>query len=400
MDLENIRNRLKGMMKLLIAYKTEIKPTDEQKIKINKTIGTCRFIYNFYIAYNKEIYKSTGKFITGYDFSKWLNNEFILNNPEYLWIKEVPSKAVKQSIMNAEKAFKRFFKGLSKFPRFKKRRNQDVKCYFPKNNKTDCIVERHRIKIPVLGYIRIKEKGYIPNLARSLTIEQKAERYYVSVLCEITDIKPEINSSNYGLGIDLGIKDFVIISNNKTYKNINKTKKAKKLEKKLKRQQKRLSRKYEMSKKQKFKEKEKATRHNIQKQVGKVQKLHQRLTNIRTDYINKIVSEIVKTKPSYITIEDLNVSGMMKNRHLSKAIAQQKFYEFKMKLTNKCNFNKIELRIVNRFYPSSKTCSYCGNIKKDLKLSDRIYKCECGFELDRDLNAAINLENAKIYKIA
>ena len=383
---------------MLIAYKTEIKPTLDQIKKINKTIGTCRYVYNFYIGHNKEIYEKEKRFVSGYDFSKWLNNEFIPNNPEYSWIKEVSSKAVKQSIMNAEKAFKRFFKGLSKFPRFKKKSKQDVKCYFPKNGKLEWIVERHKIKIPTLGYIRLKEKGYIPNLVKSGKIEIKAGRYYVSVLCEITDIQSQKNNSNDGLGIDLGIKDFAILSKGKPYKNINKTEKVKKFEKKLKRQQKRLSRKYESLKHRK--KKGDATRQNIQKQVANVQKLHQRLTNTRTDYINKTVNEIVKTKPSYITIEDLNVKGMMKNRHLSKAIAQQKFYEFRMKLTNKCNFNNIELRIVNRFYPSSKTCSCCGNIKKDLKLSDRIYKCECGFELDRDLNAAINLENAKIYKIA
>jgi putative transposase len=385
-------------MKLLKAFKTEINPTNEQIIKINKTIGTCRFIYNFYLSHNKEVYEKEKNFISGYDFSKWLNNEFIPNNPEYMWIKEVSSKAVKQSIMNAEKAFKRFFKGLSKFPRFKKKRNQDVKCYFPKNNKTDWEVERHKIKIPTLGYIKLKEKGYIPNLVKSGTIEFKAGRYYVSVICEVPDIEIQKNNSNDGLGIDLGIKDFAILSKGKPYKNINKTKKVKKLEKKLKRQQKRLSRKYESLKQRK--KKGVATRQNIQKQIVKVQKLHQRLTNTRTDYINKTVNEIVKTKPSYITIEDLNVSGMMKNRHLSRAIAGQKFYEFKTKLQNKCNINSIELRIVDRFYPSSKMCSQCGQIKKDLKLSDRVYKCECGFSIDRDLNAAINLENAKIYKIA
>lgn len=383
---------------MLIAYKTEIKPTLEQIKKINQTIDTCRFIYNFYIGHNKEIYEKEKRFVSGYDFSKWLNNEFIPNNPEYSWIKEVSSKAVKQSIMNAEKAFKRFFKGLSKFPRFKKRSKQDVKCYFPKNNKTDWIVERHRVKVPTLGYVRLKEKGYIPNLVKSGTIERKAGRCYVSTICEIPDIQPQKNNSIDGLGIDLGIKDFAILSKGKYYKNINKSNRVKKITKKLKRQQKRLSRKYESLKQRK--KKGEATRQNIQKQVVKVQKLHQRLINIRTDFINKTVNEIVKTKPSYITIEDLNIKGMIKNRHLSKAIAQQKFYKFRMNLTNKCNFNNIELRTVNRFYPSSKICSSCGNIKKDLKLSDRIYKCECGFKLDRDLNAAINLENAKIYKIA
>jgi putative transposase len=384
---------------LLKVFKTEIKPTQEQIIKINKTIGTCRFIYNFYISHNKEVHESTGKFVSGYDFSKWLNNEFIPNNKEFLWIKEVSSKAVKQSIMNGEKAFKRFFKGLSKFPRYKKKSKQSVKCYFPKNNKLDWIAERHRIKIPTLGNVRLKEKGYIPNLVKSGTIEKKANRYYVSIICKIENLIV-INNSENGIGIDLGIKDFAIVSSGKIYKNINKTNKVKKIEKKLKREQKRLSRKYESHKKIKIKEKEKTTRQNIQKQIVKVQKLYQNLTNIRTDYINKTVNEIVKTKPSYITIEDLNVRGMMKNRHLSKAIAQQKFYEFKTKLQIKCSISFIELRIVDRFYPSSKTCSQCGNIKKDLKLSDRIYKCKCGLVLDRDLNAAINLEGATQYKTA
>ncbi len=383
---------------MLKAYKTEIHPTSKQMKKINQTIGTCRFIYNFYLSHNKAMYEKEKTFITGYDFSKWLNNDFIPNHHEYVWIKEVSSKAVKKAIMNAENAFKKFFDGLSGFPKFKKRRNQDVKCYFPKNNKTDWIVERHKVKIPTLGYVRLKEKGYIPNLARSGTIEFKADRYYVSVLCKIPDIQPQKSNSNNGLGIDLGIKDFAVLSNGKSYKNINKTKKVKKLEKKLKRQQKRLSRKYESLKQRK--KKGEATRQNIQKKIVKVQQLHQRLTHIRTDYINKTVNKIVKTKPSYITIEDLNVKGMMKNRHLSKAIAQQKFYEFKTKLLNKCNINCIELRIVDRFYPSSKKCSMCGCINKDLNLSDRVYKCDCGLVIDRDLNAAINLENATIYKIA
>ena len=209
------------------------------------------------------------------------------------------------------------------------------------------------------------------------------------------------NTNNEGLGIDLGIKEFAVCSDGIKFKNINKTSIIKKVEKKLKREQRKLSRKYESLKIRNKKEKGgNVTRQNIQKQIVKVQKLHQRLTNIRTDYINKIVSSIIKQKPSYITIEDLNVKGMMKNKHLSKAIASQKFFEFKTKLMSKCKQNDVELRIVDRFYPSSKTCSQCGEIKKDLKLSDRVYKCSCGFVIDRDLNASINLRNAKEYKIA
>ena len=390
------------MKKLKRAYKVEINPTDEQKSKIHRTIGVSRFVYNFYIARNKEIYERKGKFISGMDFSKWLNNEYIPNNQEVKWIKEVSSKATKQAIMNGDKAFKDFFKGTKGFPKFKKKKNQDVKAYFPKNNKTDWTIERHRVKIPTLGWVRLKEFGYIPknSVVKSGTVSQKADRYYVSILVEEDD-KKVYKSTNEGLGIDLGVKEFAVCSDGSKFKNINKTSTVKKIEKKLKREQRKLSRKYESLEIRNKNIKEgRATRQNIQKQVVKVQKLHQRLANIRTDYINKTVFSIVKQKPSYITIEDLAVSNLMKNKHLSKAIASQKFFEFKTKLISKCKQNNIELRIVDRFYPSSKTCSQCGKVKKDLKLSDRIYRCDCGLIIDRDLNASINLKNAKEYKIA
>ncbi len=327
------------------------------------------------------------------------------------WIKEVSSKATKQAIMNGDKAFRDFFKKAKGFPRFKKKKNQDVKAYFPKNNKTDWTLERHRVKIPTLGWVRLKEFGYIPvnSMVKSGTVSQKADRYYVSILVEERDIKISnsnigikiSNTNNEGLGIDLGIKEFVVCSDGIKFKNINKTLTVKKIEKTLKREQRKLSRKYESLKTRNKNIREgRATSQNIQKQIVKVQKLHQRLRNIRTDYINKTVFSIVKQKPSYITIEDLAVSNMMKNKHLSKAIASQKFFEFKTKLMSKCKENNIELRIVDRFYPSSKTCSNCGKIKKDLKLSDRIYKCDCELAIDRDLNASINLKNAKEYKIA
>ena len=390
------------MRKLKRAYKIEIHPTDEQKSKIHQTIGVSRFVYNFYIAHNKEVYEKEGKFVSGMDFSKWLNNEYIPNNEEMKWIKEVSSKARKQSIMNADRAFKDFFKGKKGFPKFKKKKNQDVKAYFPKNNKTDWTLERHRVKIPTLGWVRLKEFGYIPtnSVVKSGTASQKANRYYVSILVEEKEVKRS-KPTNEGIGIDLGIKDFAICSNGAKFKNVNKTFTVKKLEKKLKREQRKLSRKYESLKiRNKKIEEGRATQRNIQKQVVKVQKLHQRLTNIRTDYINKTIFLIIKREPSYITIEDLNIKGMMKNRHLSKAIANQKFYEFRKKLTTKCKQNKIELRVVDRFYPSSKKCSCCGKIKTDLKLKDRIYKCSCGLSMDRDFNASINLKNAKKYKIA
>ena len=387
------------MWKLLKSFKTEINPTEEQKVKIRKTIGTCRYIYNFYLAHNKELHDNGEKFMSGKSFSVWLNNEYLPKNPDKLWIKEVSSKSVKRSIENGCVAFTRFFKHQSAFPNFKKKGKSDVKMYFVKNNPKDCRCERHRINIPSLGWVRMKEKGYFPTTKDGYVIKSghvsiKADRYYVSVLIEIPNNKIA-NNSNKGIGIDLGLKDFAIVSNGKTYKNINRSTRIKKLEKQLIREQRSLSRKYENLKKG-----ESTQRANIQKQKLKVQKLHHKMDNIRTDYMNKTIAEIVKTKPSYIAIEDLNVKGMMKNRCLSKAVASQKFYEFRTRLKAKCDENGIELRVADRFYPSSKTCHHCGSVRKNLKLSDRIYRCECGYVADRDLNAALNLKDAKTYRIA
>jgi len=388
---------------MMRSYKTEINPTPEQKQIINRTIGVCRYMYNFYLAHNKETYAGGGKFISGMDFSKWVNNEYLPQNQEFSWIKDVYAKAVKQSVMNAERAFKRFFTGQSEFPKFKKKSKSDAKMYFVKNDAKMIIeCERHRLKIPTLGWVQLKEKGYLPTdrIIKSGTVSKKAGRYYVSVLIDVPDVTTETLDNADGIGIDLGLKEFAVISDGTHKKNINKSKNIRKAEKKLKREQRRLSRKYESLKKRNKNMKGEATRKNIGKQVVKVQKLHQRLDNIRTDYINKIVNDLAKTKPRYITIENLNVSGMMKNKHLSKAVAQQKFYEFRVKLEHKCRQNGIELRVVDRFYPSSKLCHSCGNIKSDLKLSDRKYICECGYEADRDYNASLNLRDAKIYKTA
>ena len=384
---------------MLKSFKTEINPSEEQKVKIRKTIGTCRFIYNFYLAHNKELHENGKKFMSSNKFRVWLNNEYLPSHPEYSWIKNAYSKAVTQAVNNGQTAFTRFFNHKSAFPNFKKKGKSDVKMYFVKNNPKDCRCERHRINIPSLGWVRIKEKGYIPTTKDGYVIKSghvsiKADRYYVSVLIEIPNNRIA-NNSNEGIGIDLGLKDFAVVSNGTSYKNINKSSKVKRLEKQLIREQRSLSRKYENVKKG-----GPTQRSNIQKQRLKVQKLYHRIDNIRTDYINKTIAEIVKTKPSYITIEDLNVSGMMKNKHLSKAVASQKFYEFRTKLQAKCNENGIELRVVDRWFPSSKTCHCCGAIKKDLKLSDRTFTCDCGYIEDRDFNAALNLRDATTYEVA
>lgn len=393
----------KRTRKLLRTYKTEINPTEEQKTLINKTIGTCRYVYNFYIARNKEVYESEKKFVSGMEFSKWLNKKYLPSHEEFSWIKEVSSKSVKKSIMDAEGAFKKFFKKQAGFPKFKKKNKSDVKMYFVKTDAKAVIkCERHRIKIPTLGWVRIKEKGYIPTdsnnfVIKSGTVSKKSGRYYISVLVEQSDFQ-KVKQTGDGIGIDLGLKTFAVLSNGKIFKNINKTHRVRRLQKKLRREQRRLSRKYESLKKRN--KQGEATRQNIQKQLVKVQRVHKRLDDIRTDYINKCVSEIAKTKPKFVTLEDLNVRGMMKNRHLAKAVSEMNFYTFRQKLTAKARLQGFELRIAGRFFPSSKICHKCGALKTDLRLSDRWYKCECGYENDRDFNASLNLRDLKVYKVA
>ena len=271
--------------------------------------------------------------------------------------------------------------------------------YLPKNHETDFFIKRHKIKIPILKWVLIKEKGYIPYNAdiTSCTISKVAGKYYISILTKETTQYSKLKEYTEGIGIDLGIKELAITSDGECHKNINKTSKVKKIEKRLKRQQRKLSKKLL---KNKTKKKGEATKKNINKSICLVQKTYAKLSRIRTEYIRTVVNSMVRIKPEYITIEDLNVRGMMKNRHLSKAIQNQMFGYFKIFLIQQCSKYNIEVRIVNRFYPSSKTCSNCGNIKKDLKLKDRIYRCECGLEIDRDYNAAINLKNCKEYKIA
>ena len=381
------------------AIKIELKLTVAQKIKVYQTIGIERFIYNEYIKYNTEQYKLGNKFVSANDFSKYINNVYLPNNPDKKWIKDVSSKSVKQAMIYGEKAFKKFFKGLSAFPVFKKKGKNELGAYFVKNNKTDFEFYRHKIKIPTLKFVRVKEYGYIPKNAiiKSGTITKIADRYFLSLIIEVDDIVKTENTNTKGLGVDLGVKDTAICSDGKVFRNINKTKKIKKLKKKLKREQRKMSRSVEYSKSKKIKLKECK---NFNKKKLKVQKLFYRLNCIRDDYNNKIVDEITRAKLKYITIENLKVSNMMKNKHLSKVIQEQNFYAIRTKLITKCKERNIELRLVDTFYPSSKTCSCCGEIKKDLKLNDRIYKCcNCGLEIDRDYNASINLEKAKIYKV-
>ena len=398
---------------MLKAFKTEIAPTREQKEKIIRSIGIARFLYNQYIAYNKKLYRMYQRglldnhqkhFVSANDFDKYVNHKLKIELP---WINECGSKARKKALVNAETAFKKFFDGLAGFPRFKKKSNQDIKLYFPKNNKGDWTIWRHKLTIPTLKQVRLKEFGYLPvgAVVISGTVSYVASKFYVSVVVDIDekskynkDLEASYHTATTGIGIDLGIKKLAIVSNGKTFNNINKSSKVKQLEKRLWREQRCLSRKYESKKKG---GKTATASANIEKQKLKVQKLHQRIKQIREDYENKVIHEIVKQKPRFITVEDLNVKGMMKNKHLAKAVSAQRFNHLLVKLKRKAEIIGIEFRVVNIFYPSSKTCHCCGHIHKGLKLKDRVYACpECGYKEDRDFNASLNLRDAKKYLVA
>ena len=402
------------MRRLLKSFKTELRPTEAQKDKIRRSIGICRFLYNQYVAENIRLYRMYQRglldtrqkhFVTANTFDKYVNHVLKIRLP---WIDQCGSKARKKSLVNAENAFWKFFHGEARFPRFKRKSRGDVKLYFPKNNKGDWRIWRHKIMIPTLKQVRLKEYGYLPQGAQvvSGTVSYVAGRYYVSVTAKIdersrynNDCETSYQPFTDGIGIDLGIKSLAVTSDGKVFQNINKSPRVRALERKLRREQRRLSRKYTIRKK---KGGSTATASaNIAKKKLTVQKLHQRLARIRENHENQVIHEIVKQKPRFITMEDLNVKGMMKNRYLAKAVAQERFNSFLQKLQGKASVIGIELRIVDRFYPSSKRCHSCGHIHSDLKLSERIYHCPaCGAEIDRDYNAALNLRDANEYRIA
>lgn len=390
------------MRALLKSLKTEIKPTPEQRVTLFKAIGTCRFVYNLFIAEADKRYQSGQPYMTAYDFSIWLNHGYLSENPDKVWIRETYAKAVKQAMINANSAYRRFFKGLAAHPNFKKKGVNEPSYYFVRNGmKQPIVCQRHRIKVPGLGWVALKEYGYFPtqsNVIHSGCISLHAGRFFCSVLIEVPDEEP-VKPETEGIGVDLGIKSFAVASDGRKFPNVNRTRKVRKLEKKLKREQRRLSRKRESRKKNSKKGKDSSKRYD--KQRLKVQKLHYRLDCIRKDSMRQTVALLVKAKPGFVAVEDLNVRGMMRNRHLSKAVAQQNFYGFRDFLTWKCEIHGIPLHIVDRWYPSSKTCHFCGTLKADLKLSDRSFVCEsCGKLIDRDLNAALNLRDTTRYVLA
>ncbi len=388
---------------MIKTLKIRLKPNNKQQTKMFQFAGAKRFAYNWAIAKEQENYKNGSKFISDYELRKEFTQ--LKKQEEYKWLYSISNDVTKQAIKDACMSYKRFFKGQSKFPKLKSKKHDrpsfyvdNIKIKFTDTHvKLENIASSKKKNKQKLNWIRLCEKNKIPTNCKYINphVVYDGENWFICVGIEYED-NTEI-PTNEGIGIDLGVKDLAICSDGITYKNINKTQKIRKLEKRKRRLQRRISKKYLINKKGDSYRKTS----NIIKSEKKLLKLNHRLTNIRNNYLHQTTSEIIKRNPSFITIEDLNVSGMMKNKHLSKAIQQQKLYEFRRQLEYKCKWNNIELRVVDRYFPSSKLCHECGSIKKDLKLSDRIYVClECGNKIDRDYQASLNLKDATIYEIA
>ena len=369
---------------MILAKKVRLYPSETQEQKLWQSVGTARFIYNWTLAKQEENYKNGGKFISNGVLRKEITQ---LKKNELSWLNEVSNNIAKQAVKDACDAYKRFFKGLSDKPRFKTKK-RSKKSFYNDNVKLN-VKDNKLVNIEKIGWIKTNEQLPIGVKYSNPRISYDNKYWYISVGIEQEENQEEL--TDISLGIDLGLKDLAICSDGTVYKNINKTYMVRKIEKRLKRLQKQVSRKYEKNKKGKEYVKTK----NIIKLEKQIQQVHRRLANIRNNYLHQTTTNIVKTKPYRVVIEDLAVSDMMKNKHLSDAIRKQGFSEFRRQLEYKCNFRGIKLVVADRFYPSSKSCSQCGKIKKDLKLKDRVYKCSCGLNIDRDLNASINLSKYK-----
>ena len=379
---------------MIETIKVQLRPNNKQLTKLFQYAGCSRFAYNWTISREQENYKQGNKFLQDGELRKEFTQ--LKKQDDYKWLNKISNDVTKQAIKDACNSYKRFFKGKSKHPKFKSKKNSkqsfyqdNVKIQFTDTHvKIEGFAVSKKKNKQKLNWIKLCEKGRIPTNCKYMNPRFIFDglHWWLSVGVEVDD-----NNSiptNEGVGIDLGLKDLAICSDGNTYKNINKTNKVKKIEKRKCRLQRSISRKYNMNKEG---ERYKKTS-NIIKREKELLKLSRRLTNVRHNHLHQTTSEIIKRKPSFICIEDLNVRGMMKNKHLSKAIQQQGFYEFRRQIQYKSEWNKIPVIIADRFFPSSKLCSCCGEIRKDLKLSDRIYRCDCGNIIDRDFQASLNLK--------
>ncbi len=402
---------------MIIGKKIKLKPTKEQEILFWKSAGVARWSYNYFIGTQNEVYQSyldNGKrgkrFISDGEIRKYINN--VLKPTTHTWLKEVGSNVMKQGVKDAKDAYSKYFNKLADKPKFKSKHKSTPSFYV--NYESLKRIDGFHFRGEKIGVVETSESmPKIKGNYKNPRIKYDGKYWYISFGIEIEHKEHKL--TNDSLGIDVGVKDLAICSNGKTYKSINKSKEIKRLEKKLKREMRSFSRMREDNIIDKIyyksgdkKGKLKSFKYirslkeckNYQKQLKTIQGIYRRIANIRTNYLHQTSSEIVKTKPFRVVMEALNIKGMMKNKHLSKAIQNQCLYEFKRQIKYKCKKYGIEFVEADRFYPSSKKCSNCGAIKKELRLNDRIYKCKCGFSIDRDYNASINLANYLIKEIS
>jgi putative transposase len=379
---------------MIKSIKVMLIPNNKQKSKMFLCAGVGRFAYNWVLAKQQENYKNGGKFLTDNNLRKEFTQ--LKKNKEYEWLNNYSNNISKQAIKDACSSYKRFFKKQAGFPKFKSKKKNNPSFYvdnmkikFTKTHvKLEKISESTKNNKRKINWIRLSEHNRIPTDCKysEPRVTFDGINWFISVGIEC---ESEIESSiNYGIGIDLGIRDLATCSDDHVYKNINKTIKIKKIEKKRRRLQRQISKKYELNKDGRSYKKTS----NIKKLEKQLLKVNHRLTNIRKNHLHQVTTDIVNRKPMFIVLENLNISKMMKNRHLSKAIQQQGFFEFYRQIKYKCLWKNIKFIRADKWYPSSKTCSRCGYIKKQLKLSEREYVCgECGYIIDRDKNASINL---------
>lgn len=366
---------------MIMGKKVRLYPTKEHEQKLWKSVGTARFIYNWTIARQEENYINGGKFISDNDLRKEIT---ILKKHNLNWLNEVSNNVAKQAVKDGCEAYKNFFKGFAGKPKFKSKKKSKNSFY---NDTSKLKIKENSVLIEKVGWVSIK-KNSIPMGCKYANprISFDGKYWFLSVSIEKNVIISDL--TNESIGIDVGIKDLAICSNGMIFKNINKTKSVKKLKKTLKRKQRQCSKKYEKNKKGKEYVKTK----NIAKLEKQIKLIYRRLSNIRNNHLHQATIKIVKTKPSRIVMEALDIKEMMKNKHLSKSISEQKLYELKRQMKYKCKLYGIEFIEADKWYPSSKICSGCGHIKQKLSLSERSYICEsCGCVIDRDFNASINL---------
>lgn len=377
---------------MIKGYRIRIYPNKEQKILIEKHIGACRFIWNYMLNLQNENYKLGNKYIGKYDMIRSLTP--MKKQEQYSWLYEISATSLQNICADLDNDFKGFFKKLNGYPKFKSKKKS--KKNYPVCANRFYFKDSKHIQIQMIGIVKCKTDFRIPigkHKFLNVRLSKESNKYFISFGLECENQTQKLN--DYSMGIDLGVKDLAVVSyddKSLMFHNINKSSKMRKLDKELKHLQRSVSRKYEINKQgDKY-----IKTNNIIKVEEKIRKIHKKISDIRNNYIHQVTHKLIELLPKRVVMEDLNVTGMMKNKHLSKAIAEQEFYKFISYVKYKCEWNGIEFIQVDRFYPSSKTCSCCGNLKKNLKLSERVYRCSCGIEIDRDLNAAINLKNYAI----